>query len=91
MFIYQQYCGHFNQGKYNISLVLTQKSTQPIHNFRKTILSKISLYGSIVLQKNGFKNVLPTIGSNIQNGRHKNSAESENAPYLGNQSSYENK
>ena len=40
-----------------------------------------------------FENVLPTIGSNfhIQNGRHKNSAESENVPYLSNQSSYENK
>ena len=89
MFYYQQYCGHFNQGRYNIFLVLTQKNTQPIHNFRKTILSKMSLYGSIVLPKNGFKNVLPTIRSNFhfQNGRHKNSAESENAPYLSNQSS----
>ena len=40
----------------------------------------MSSYGSIVLPKNVFKNVLPTIGSNfhIQNGRHKNSAESEN-------------
>ena len=93
MFIYQQYCGDFNQGKYNIFLVLTKKSTQPIHNCRKTILSKMSLYGSIVLPENGFKNVLLTIISNfhIQNGRHKHSAESGNVPYLSNQSSYENK
>ena len=46
-----------------------------------------------VFPKNVLKNVLPTIGTNfiIQNCRHKNSAESENAPYLSNQSSYENK
>ena len=37
--------------------------------------------------------MLLTIGSNfhILNGRQNNSAESENAPYLSNQSSYENK
>ena len=53
----------------------------------------MSSYGSTVLAKKVFKNVLPTIGSyfHIQNGRHKNSAESENAPYLSNQSSFENK
>ena len=49
--------------------------------------------GPYFYKKNGFKNVLPSIRSNIhiQNDRHKNSAESENAPYLSNQSSYENK
>ena len=59
-FIYQQYCGHLNQRKYNISLVLTKK---PIN--------------------------LETIGSifHIQNGRHKNTAESEKAPYISNQPS----
>ena len=47
---------------------------------------------SYVLPKHVFKNVLPTsIESifHIQNGRHKNSAESENASYLSNQASYE--
>ena len=54
---------------------------------------KMGSYGSIVLPKNAFKNVFPTIESHfhIQNGRHMNRAESENAPYLSNQSSYENK
>ena len=45
----------------------------------------MSSYGSIILPKNVFKNVLPTIGSNfhIPNGHHKlNSVENENAPYL---------
>ena len=45
----------------------------------------MSSYGSIILPKNVFKNVLPTIGSNfhIPNGRHElNSVENENAPYL---------
>ena len=53
----------------------------------------MSWYRSIVLPKNVFKNVLPTAGTNfqIQNGHHKSSAESENASYLSNQSSYENK
>ena len=49
--------------------------------------------GPYSYQKNVFKNVLLTLGSNfhIQNGRHKNSAESENAPYLSKQSAYETK
>ena len=50
-FIYQQYCGYFNQGKYIISLVLTQKSTQPRHNIGKAILSKINLCGSSLTEK----------------------------------------
>ena len=94
IFTCQQYCGHFNQGNYNIFLVLTRKSTQPRQKIWNGDFIKLELIWVHSITKKMFSEMCCLKnGSNlhIQNGGHKTSAESENAQYLSNQSSYENK